>query len=90
MAIGGWREGERRKRKREEEEGRRGFEKRKRRGNEGELVSMVKLVEKRMGRTSKEEGETIKRSMRGCDQSKYGFCDVGIFGAIFTHTYTDL
>jgi hypothetical protein len=27
------------------------FEKRKRRGKEGELVPLVKLVEKRMGRT---------------------------------------
>jgi hypothetical protein len=62
------------------------FEKRKRRGKEGELVTMVKLVEKRMGRTSKEEEETIRRSMRGCEQSNYGFCDVGIFGAIFLHT----
>ncbi len=55
------------------------------------MVPMVKLVEKRMGRTSKEEGETIKRSMRGCEQSKYGFVTwvfLGLF--LYIHTYIDL
>ncbi len=90
--MGGWREGNegkgRGKRKRgSEEEGRECFEKRKRGGNEGELVPVVKWVKRGWAGHRKSKEKQLGEVCGGVSNQNMGFVTWVFLGLFLYHTY---